>query len=204
MARPRSEKSIQGEMVGKVFTVALIVGVWMSLVIALGAPFIINVIAGSQARGAVSVLRIQGVLLTVSFITTSCAFNLVSLRRYRPLLIASTCALALNIVLALVLVPALGARGGAVADVITEAVMAVGLTAVLTHAVPQHQIKASVVPPLLLAGSLSAALFLLPVGSVARVIAATLIYFGVLLRAGAIPDEVISAARRVRALRAPL
>jgi Na+-driven multidrug efflux pump len=120
------------------------------------------------------------------------------------LVIESTCGLALNIVLALVLVPALGARGGAIADVVTEAMMAIGLIAVLIHAVPQHQIKPSVVPPLLLAGSLSAALFLLPVGSVARVIAATIIYFGVLLLAGAIPDEVIGAARRVRALRAPL
>jgi O-antigen/teichoic acid export membrane protein len=204
MARPRSQQETRGDMVGKVFTVALIVGVWMSLAIALGAPFIINVIAGSQARGAVSVLRIQGVLLTVSFITTSCAFNLVSLRRYRPLLIASTRALALNIVLALVLVPALGARGGAVADVITEAVMAVGLTAVLMRAVPQHQIKASALPPLVLASALAATVVFLPVGSVARVIGATIIYFGVLLLAGAIPDEIISAARRLRALRAPV
>jgi O-antigen/teichoic acid export membrane protein len=203
MARTRSPHEAQGEMVGKVFTVAVICGVWMSLAIALGAPFIIDVIGGSQARGAISVLRIQGVLLTVSFVSTSSAFNLVSLRRYRPLVIASTGALALNIVLALVLVPALGARGGAIADVITEAVMAIGLSAVLIHAVPEHQIKATIVPPLILASALSATVLLLPVGSVAHVLVATIIYFGVLLLTGAIPDEVISAARRLRALRTP-
>jgi O-antigen/teichoic acid export membrane protein len=204
MARPRREQEAQGDMVGKVFTVALIVGAWMSLAIALGAPFIINVIGGSQVRGAVSVLQIQGILLTVSFLSTSSAFNLVSLRRYRPLVIASTGALVLNIVLALVLVPGLGARGGAIADVITEAGMAVGLTAVLMHAVPQHQIKASVLPPLVFAAALAATVVFVPVGSVARVIGATIIYFGMLLLAGAIPDEVISAARRLRALRARL
>lgn len=203
MARTRSPHEAQGEMVGKVFTVAVICGVWMSLAIALGAPFIIDVIGGSQARGAISVLRIQGVLLTVSFVSTSSAFNLVSLRRYRPLVIASTGALALNIVLALVLVPALGARGGAIADVITEAVMAIGLSAVLIHAVPEHQIKATIVSPLILASALSATVLLLPVGSVAHVLVATIIYFGVLLLTGAIPDEVISAARRLRALRTP-
>jgi Na+-driven multidrug efflux pump len=118
--------------------------------------------------------------------------------------IASTGALVLNIVLVLVLVPGLGARGGAIADVITEAGMAIGLTAVLMRAVPQHQIKASALPPLVLASALAATVVFLPVGSVARVIGATIIYFGVLLLAGAIPDEIISAARRLRALRAPV
>jgi O-antigen/teichoic acid export membrane protein len=201
MARARSQHEALGDMVGKVFTVAVICGVWMSLAIAFGAPLIIKAIAGSQARGAVSVLRIQGVLLTLSFVATSSAFNLVSLRRYRTLVISSTCALALNILLALVLVPALGAKGGAVADVATEAVMAIGLTTVLMRAVPQHQIKATVVPPLLLASALSATVLLPPVGSAARVIGATIIYFGVLLLTGAIPDEVIGAARRLRWMR---
>jgi len=203
MARARGQQQTQGDMVGKVFTVAVICGVWMSLAIALGAPFIIDAIGGGQARGAVSVLQIQGILLTVSFVSTSSAFNLVSLRRYRQLMIASTCALAFNILLALVLVPALGARGGATADVISEALMAIALTAVLMHAVPQHQIKASVGPPVLLAAVLSATVLLLPVGSVARVIGATIIYLGVVLLMGAIPDEVIDAARRLRTLRAP-
>jgi O-antigen/teichoic acid export membrane protein len=196
----RSEPGSRGNMVGKVFTVAAICGVWMSLAIALGAPLIIDAIGGGQARAAVSVLRIQGVILTASFVSTSNAFNLVALRRYRPLVIASASVLALNIVLTLVLVPAFGARGGAVADVISEAVMAIGLTAALMHAVPQHQIKASLAPPLLLASGLSATVLFLPVGSATQVIAATIIYFGVLLLVGAIPDDVIGAARRVRAM----
>jgi O-antigen/teichoic acid export membrane protein len=204
MARPGREQDVQGDMVGKVFIVALIVGAWLSLAIALGAPFITNVIGGTEVQGAVSVLQIQGVLLTVSFISTSSAFNLVSRRRYRPLVIASTCALVLNIVLVLVLVPGLGARGGAIADVIAELGMAIGLTAVLMRAVPQHQIKASALPPLVLASALAATVALLPVGSGPRVIGATIIYFGVLLLAGAIPDEIITAARRLRGLRAPV
>jgi O-antigen/teichoic acid export membrane protein len=203
MARQRDEQAAHGGMVGKVFTVGVICGVWMSLVLALSAPFLINVIGGRQAQGAVSVLRIQGLVLTVGFLSTSNAFHLVSLRRYRPLLISSACALAFNILLALLLVPALGARGGAMADVITEVIQATVLTVVVMRAVPEHQIKASFVPPLVLALALSAPIALVPVGPVAQAIGATVIYFGVLLLAGAIPEEVISAARRIRALRTP-
>jgi O-antigen/teichoic acid export membrane protein len=193
-----------GDMFGKVFTVAVICGVWMSLAMALGASFIIDVVAGGTGRGAISVLRIQGVVLTASFISTSSALALISLRRYRPMIIASSSALALDIALGLALVPSLGARGGALADVITEALVAVGLTAVLMRAVPLHRIRASVVPPVLLAAGLSATVLLLPIGSVARVLLATIIYFCVLLLAGAIPEEVTQAARRLGALRKPV
>lgn len=199
-AGPDQDGSL-GYTVGKVFTVAVICGVWMSLAIALGANFIIDVIAGSQGRGAVSVLRIQGIVLAVSFIFTSNALSLVSLRRYRPLMIASSSALVLNILLALALVPALGARGGAVADVVTEAMAAIGLTITVIRAVPAHNIKPSLAPPLALACAAAAVVLLLPIGSLARVIGATIIYFGTLLRAGAIPHEVIHAARRLRVMR---
>jgi O-antigen/teichoic acid export membrane protein len=190
-----------GEMVDKVFTVAVICGVWLSLAIAIGASFILDVIAGSQGRGAVIVLRIQGLVIIASFISASSGLALVSLRRYRAMMIASVSALAVNIVLGLILVPALGARGGALADVITEACVAIGLTLVLARAVPRRRINISVFPPVILAAALSATVLLLPVGSVARVIGATIIYFGVLLLMGAIPSELTAAARRMRTLR---
>jgi O-antigen/teichoic acid export membrane protein len=203
MSRERTDwTSGAGEMVGKVFKVAAICGVWMSLAMLLGASFILEVVAGGQGRGAVSVLRIQGAVLTVSFISASSALTLISMRRFRPMIVTSACALALNVVLDLVLVPALGARGGALADVITETIAAIVLTAVVIHAVPRHGITGSVLPPLLLAGGLSATVLLLPIGSVARVVVATVVYFGVLLLTGSVPSELTNVARRARGLRA--
>jgi O-antigen/teichoic acid export membrane protein len=192
-----------GETVGKVFTVAVICGVWMSLAMAIGAPFIIDVVAGTQARGAVVVLQIQASVFIASFISTSSGLALVSLHRYRAMMLASTSALVLNVVLGLWLVPALGARGGALADVITEAVVSIGLTAALIRAVPRHQISSSVALPLVLATGLSATVLFLPVDPVTRVIVATIIYFAVLLLIGAIPTEVTQAARRMRMQRTP-
>src|SRR5205807_1070842 len=85
------------------------------IMMALGASFIIPLIAGSKGHAAIGVLRVQALVFIVSFISTASALALVSLRRYRALVISSTGALLLNIVLALVLIPAAGARGGALA-----------------------------------------------------------------------------------------
>jgi len=191
-----------GKRLGKVFDVAVIFGVWMSLAMALGAPFIIDVIAGHRAHGAISVLRIQGLVLTASFISASSMFGLLAIRRYRPMLIASSSALILNIVLGLILVPALGARGGAIADVATEALVATGLTLVFVQSLPRHSVASSVLPPVVLAAAIAAAAWLLPIGSVPRVLLATVIYFAILLLTGTMPDEVTNATRRLRTSRA--
>jgi O-antigen/teichoic acid export membrane protein len=201
LSRAHRDEANLGTTVGKVFTVAIICGVWMSLALALSASFIIDVIAGSHGRGAVPVLRIQGLVLIVSFVSTSSALSLVALKRYRPLVVASSSALLLNIVLALILVPALGAKGGAVADVVTEAVAAIGLTVTLIRALPEHHITLAFVPSVVVACAASGVVLLLPIGAVAQVIGATGIYFGTLFFAGTIPDEVVDAARRLRMMR---
>jgi O-antigen/teichoic acid export membrane protein len=197
MLRTRSEHAGElGPAVGRVFTVAVICGVWMSLAIVLGANVIVDLIAGRHGHGAVPVLRIQGLVLAVSFLSTSSALGLISLRRYRALMISSAAALTMDIVLSLLLVPSLGARGGAIADVVTEAAAAAGLSLTLVRATPDHGITVALLPPLLLACTLSASVLLLPIGSVARVLCASVIYFGVLLLMRAIPREVIDAARK--------
>jgi O-antigen/teichoic acid export membrane protein len=189
-----------GSTAGKVFTVAVIGGVWMSLAMAIGANFVIDVVAGSRAHGAISVLRIQALVLTASFVSTSSALGLISLRRYRPMVIASSSALALNIVLGLILIPVLGAKGGALADVVVETLVAVVLTLTLIRAVPRHAVTASVLPRVLLAVALSATVLLIPIGSLAQAVGATAIYFAVLVITGAIPGDIIAAARRARVL----
>jgi O-antigen/teichoic acid export membrane protein len=190
------------EMLGRVFDVAVIFGIWMSLSMALGASAVIDVIAGGhRAHGAVSVLRIQGLVLTASFVSVSSMFALLALRRYRQMLVATSSALILNVSLGLILIPNLGARGGAIADVVTETAMALGLTVALTQAVPQHGITASILPSVMLAVALAAAAWLLPIGAVATVVLATVVYFGILLIMGTIPAEVTNAARRLRTVR---
>lgn len=203
MARARTgERADPGEMLGKVFAVALICGVWMALAGALGAGFVIEAIAGGHGRGSVPVLRIQALMFVFSFLFTAGALQLVSIRRYRPLLLASSTALALNILLALLLVPSLGAEGGAIADVATEALAALALCVLLARSTPGLRLAPSFAFALVLACAACAPLLLLPIGSLGRACAASAIYFAVLLAMGAIPREVLDAARRLRHPRA--
>jgi O-antigen/teichoic acid export membrane protein len=187
--------------VGRVFDVAVIVGIWMSLAMALGASFIVEVLAGSRGHDAAPVLRIQGLVLTAAFVSASAMFGLLALRRYRPMLIVSSCALALDVALGLLLVPALGARGGAVADVITEMAVASALTLTLIRALPRQTLRAAVLGPVAASAALASAAWLLPVGAVARALLASVVYFGLLLLLGAIPEDVLRAGRRLGALR---
>ncbi|HEX3512347.1 MAG TPA: oligosaccharide flippase family protein [Solirubrobacteraceae bacterium] len=182
---------------GKVFDVAVIFGTWLSISTALGAPFIVDLVAGSAGHGAVEVLRIQGIALTMSFVSASSMFGLLSLRRYRPLLVSTMSALAFNVALALALIPSNGARGGAIADVVTETLVAVGVTISLTRAQPDHGIGLAVPSRVLLAAGASLVALLLP-GSVARVAVATLVYFVVLYLVGAIPTELTQFGARLR------
>src|SRR5207248_1229654 len=139
-------------------------------------------------RPAASVLRIQSLVVAMSFISTASAFALLSIRRYRPLMIASLSALVVNVVLALALVPALGARGASLADVLTETAVAVGLTATLARAMPRRRIDLSFLPATALACGLSLSVWLAPIDEFLRVALATAVYFGILLPMGTIPN----------------
>lgn len=212
MSREQDQQRRFGGILRRVFAVALIVGVWMSLCIALGAPFIMRVIAGGEGHAAIPVLRIQGLVLAASFVSSSSVFGLLSLRRYHPIVLMISAAIVVNIGLALALVPPLGAQGAAVADVVAEVAVAAALTLTLVRFSPEYHIGARFLPPLAAATLLSAVLFITPIGSVGRVVTASAIYFGLLLAAGAIPDDVInavrgvslSAGRRLRGTRASL
>ena len=200
MSRDRFGRApVTAHIVDRVLRIAVIGGVWMSLATVLGAPFIIRLIAGSPGHGAIAVLRIQALVFIPSFISTSCSLALISLRHYRQVTLVCAVALLLNVALGLVLVSALGAKGGALADVLTELAVATALTATLIRMLPGHRIPVSIVPPVVLALGLSATMLLLPIGSFARAIAGSLIYFGVLWLTRAIPPEVAEAAQRVRA-----
>jgi O-antigen/teichoic acid export membrane protein len=190
------------QIMTKVLDSAIIFGPWMSIALGLGADFIVNVIAGHRGHGAIAPLRIQGLVLTASFISTSCMLGLLALHRYRPMILATSCALMLNLALGLALIPALGARGGAIADVVTEAFVSVGAMFAFLRCAPRS-VHSSVIPAVSLATGLGVAVALLPVASVVRVIVATLIYFATLLAAGAIPDELTDAVRAPRGLGPP-
>ena len=73
----------------KIFEVATVLGVFIALGLAVAAPFAIEVVAGTGFEASVPVLRLQAVGLVTSFLMVTWTYALLSLRLYRPLLLAN-------------------------------------------------------------------------------------------------------------------
>src|SRR5205085_11136228 len=98
----------------RLVTAAIVGGAWLALMTALLAQVAIDVIAGPEFQPSVGVLRIQSIAVLASFLVIAATHVLISLARYRELLVLSGTALVLSAVLTLVLAPSMGAQGGAV------------------------------------------------------------------------------------------
>jgi O-antigen/teichoic acid export membrane protein len=174
---------------------AAVIGTWMSLVVVLGAPVAIAIVIGSGGDGAIPVLRLQGFALLATWISMTCQFGLLSLRRHRELLAANALALLVGTLLVLALGPAHGAQGAAVATVSAEALLAV-LVCGLVIRRAGVRLSFRTFPRVAVAALLAAACGLVPaVGAVGHVALATPVYFAVLLVLRAIPQEALQALR---------
>lgn len=181
----------------RLFEVSVIAGVWMALVVWVGAPFAIDVVGGDDYAPAVDPLRALGFAMISSFLVATWGLALLSLRRHITLLVTNTVALLLAAGATLVLEPALGATGAAIATAGAELVLALIYVVVLVRLRPDLLPSGRIVGRVALAAAAAIApaiAFDLP--SVALAGIATTLYFGVLLALKAIPTEVIEALLR--------
>lgn len=118
----------------RIIELAATAGIALALMVALSAPFVIDVLAGAAGKPAAPVLEIQAVALAATFLTTAGGFVLLSMRRHMALLVTNGGALVLNLALTLVLVHTDQAQGGAIAGVLAEAALAVSLIAMIVRA----------------------------------------------------------------------
>jgi O-antigen/teichoic acid export membrane protein len=175
----------------RLFELSLLAGTWMVICLEVGAGFAIHLIAGNKADPSIAVLRIQGLALIATFVAVGCGYPLLTLRRYRTALVMNLGALVLSGGLTLGLVPELGARGAAIAAVIAETGLAVGVTAALALADREIRLRFSTLGVSLLAGGLGAlAGFLTPVHPLLGVLVASAVFLGTLALLGRFPHEV--------------
>ena len=140
----------------RILELALMLGTWMAMCCVVGAPVAIKVLAGADGEPAIDVLRIQGVTLVSTGVAVACGYGLLTLRRYRAMMLMNVAALIGSVVLTLALVDPLGAQGAAVATVGAETVLAIGVLGVLVRQRPP------------LAGGVSAAPLILGLGGAGR------------------------------------
>jgi O-antigen/teichoic acid export membrane protein len=181
--------------VQRLVDIAVIVGTWMALATALGADVAVDVVAGAAFEPSVPVLQILSVVLLSGFLAVTGALALVSLHRHVALLVGNLVALTATIVLTAALVPDHGAQGAAVAMLVADSGLAVLYGLVLFGSRVVHY-DLELVPRVVVAAALSLALVLTPLERIPLVVAATIVYWGVLAVLRGIPPEVIDALLR--------
>jgi O-antigen/teichoic acid export membrane protein len=160
----------------------------LALGLALGAPAVIEVIAGSAFDDAIPVLRIQGVALAASFVAAPWGFALLSLGRERTLMWLNVVGVTIALAVGAALIEADGARGGALTTVLGEAGLAIGFAIALTRARPELRPDLPGLAKVVVAAAIGALAYLLPVPAIPMAAVGLLVYGAVLAALRGLPN----------------
>jgi O-antigen/teichoic acid export membrane protein len=183
--------------VGRTFEVCLLLGLAVGLSLVTGATFIIGVVAGPKFAPATTVLRIQGLALIATFMGAALGYTLLSLGRYREVLLINVTVLALSGTLTGVLASGHGAVGAASATTAVEVLYTAVLAIAVLRAGARPQVSFARCARAVLAALLGA-LALVPANlpSIVRPTLALVVYCAALLVLRAVPRELLDQIPR--------
>jgi O-antigen/teichoic acid export membrane protein len=182
--------------VGRVSDTTLVAGAYVTLSLAVAAPFVIEVLGGEAFAAAVPVLRLQAIALLGGFLAATWSYTLLSLRMHGALLRVTILGLAVSVALSAALVPGLGAEGASIASAVCEFVVAGGYLLALARGEAKMRPQLSVLPRVALAGGLALSVLLLSLPSLVQWLIASAVYLALLQLLGAIPREVVDVLLR--------
>jgi O-antigen/teichoic acid export membrane protein len=179
--------------VQRLFEALLLCGVGLGLLVVAGAEAAIEIVAGPEYEPAVPVLRLQGIALAATSLIALGSFGLLSLRRHKELLVCNAAGLVVTTALTLLIAPAYGAEGAAVALVVGE--IALGLTLFVALARGDGvRPRLGVVPRVAVAAVLACVpAFALGLPSVPAALAAAVVYAVAAFALRAVPEELLQA-----------
>jgi O-antigen/teichoic acid export membrane protein len=129
--------------------------------------------------------------LIASFVLAGWSYALLSLKRYKGLLLANLAAFVVSCSLTLVLASSDGATGAAIATVCGEATLALGCLLALLQAHRELRPRLGIIVKVALAAAPAVALALVPdLPSLVRAVLALAVYGLVILLTRAVPNEV--------------
>jgi O-antigen/teichoic acid export membrane protein len=176
----------------RIFEVSLILGVGAALATLSGAQFMIAVVAGPKYAASAVVLQIQGLALIATFALAGWSLALLSLKRYKGVLLANLVAFVVSCTLTIVLASGHGATGAALATLCAESVLALGLLVALLRADPELRPRLGIVLKVAVAAAPAVVLALLSgVPSLARMLAALTAYGLLVVLMRAVPQELL-------------
>jgi O-antigen/teichoic acid export membrane protein len=178
--------------VSRVFEVAMIVGCWVALSIAALAPLAISILGGSSYNPASRVLAIQGIALGATFVDYVWGFALLSMQKYRWILLLNFGALLVNVALVAPLASVHGAMGAALGTAVAEVLLAIAGAAVIRRQGVALTSAGRTVACVGISSMLAIApVFLTGIEPIARLALITVVFGIALLGTRAIPIEVI-------------
>ncbi len=178
-------------VISRMFDASLIVGVWVSLALAVGARLAIAVIGGGSFLPAGPVLAVQGISVAAVFVGNVWMTAMLSLHLHRVILILNLTLLALVAAAVAILAPLYGAQGAAVATALVEVGAAIAGGVVLVHGRSHLKPSLRLLPRVGAAAALGALPMLLTsVPVVGRLALSSAIYALVLLALRAFPSDL--------------
>jgi O-antigen/teichoic acid export membrane protein len=175
----------------RIFEVSLIVGVAAAVATLGGAQFMIHVVAGREFAASTEVLQIQGIALIASFVVAGWSYALLSLERYRQVLLVNLAAFIVSCSATITLASGDGATGAAVATLCGETVLALGTLLALAHGRSEFRPKLTILLKVTLAAAPAAVVALVPdLSSLVRGLLALAVYALVITLTRATPREI--------------
>jgi O-antigen/teichoic acid export membrane protein len=189
---------------GRLVEGTLVMGTFLSLVLALGAKPVIDVLGGAAFSGSISVLRIQGLALMATCVAVASGFVLLALRKHRSILLANAASLTVSVVLSVVLIPTLRAQGAAIAVVLAEFSLAGALVTMLVRARPDLRRSLLMRPLAIVAmGGAASSVALIPdLSPLVTTALGAVTFIALLVITGYMPPEIRELARERRRSRA--
>jgi O-antigen/teichoic acid export membrane protein len=190
-----------GYALGRVFEVALILGAWVAVSIAVGAPLAIAIVGGPKFEAAAPVLAVQGIALGAMFVSLVWSNALLGLGLYRQILAISVGGLVLTAALVAVLIPLDGAEGAALGTAVGEIVLGLAQCYAVVRSRPVLRPSLRVLPGVALAVALALApLALTSIPVIARLAISTALFALALALTRAYPPELLELLPGVRRL----
>jgi len=187
----RDDPARLGYALSRVFEVSLIVGAWISLMLAVGAPLAVALIGGGRFAPAAPILAIAALGLGGAFVNAVWAYGMLSLHLHRLILAVALGSVAALVAVVAVLVELDGARGAAIGTAVVEIGAAIVAGVLLVRGRPHLRPRLSTVPKVGAAGLLACLPLLVSGVAIAvELLASTLIYGVALLVLRAFPDEL--------------
>jgi O-antigen/teichoic acid export membrane protein len=184
--------------VQRTFETSLVVGVGIGILLIVGAPLAIAIVAGPKFDPSIGILRIQAIALMAGFVNMGWVYALLSMKRYSTILWLSLFGVTLNIVGVAIFGSAYGAKGAAWATTTADVAQTVLVGISLAFVDRRLRPGLATTPRVLIAGLVAGALAFVPgVPTFVLAAAAGVVYIGLALVLRAIPDEAIVEARNV-------